>query len=182
MEALREMIDSVPQRGLLLARHLTTSTLAAVVFGVTGGMLGVKLAPMKLGPVAPYLACSAAGFALASYSFWQDECQQAVSSVRNFPKLMVHHLRVGHPQYIDGVAKQYRIGPKFGSSGEEQDAEDENTGDDDEDCATVDEIVELMQKDRALMTWFILARQTAASDINDLHRRRADALIDEGSP
>ena len=160
IDSVKDMIDAIPQRGVLVAKHLAVSTLTSLAFGLAGGVLGAALAPQKLGPVVPYLAASAGGFAFATWSFWREESQLTVQAVEQYPQILLHHLHVGHPNVAADLERRIR-GLRAGKG----------------DWPTP-ELLEAIQASFSTMSWFILARQTATSDIAEVHQAQAAALVE----
>jgi hypothetical protein len=170
MESAKELLDAVPQRGVFVAKHVTMCTLSAMAFGVAGGILGAYLAPNTVGPLVPYLVCSAGGFAFSSYVFWRAERRLAMHCVKEYPKLMMHHFRVGHPeQYLSLFAllrgnAQSVVGG-YGGGGASS-------------SVSAEAVLAAMNGSAAVASWFILARQTAAADIAGVQDQICGALVD----
>jgi hypothetical protein len=92
MDQLRDLLDAVPQRGLFIFKHITQASLCSLVFGLSGGMLTAAVAPIAVGPLAPYLVCSWMGFGLSTVTTWRREKKAAIQCAQNYPNLLEHHL------------------------------------------------------------------------------------------
>lgn len=161
LDGVKDMVDTIPQRGILVAKHLAVSSLTSLAFGLAGGLLGAALAPRKLGPVVPYLAASAGGFAFATWSFWRQESQLTVQTAQQYPKILLHHLHVGHPAVAADLERRLR-GVHAAAKGD----------------WPTPELLSAIRASVATMSWFMLARQTATSDIAEVHQAQAAALVE----
>jgi hypothetical protein len=178
MESAKELLDTVPQRGVFVAKHVAVCTLSAMAFGITGGVLGAYLAPNNVGPLVPYLVCSASGFAFSSYMFWRTERRLAMHFVREYPKLMMHHFRVGHPEQYLSLCEYVHRKQQLSASGANVGGGGGGHGSGASTVVSAEELLAVMNGSSAVVSWLILARQTAANDIAGVHDQICSALVD----
>lgn len=59
-------------------------------------MTGSQLFPLTLGPLAPYLVCSSAGFAFGSWFIWRTERARALYWSKLYPEVIAHHMLLSY--------------------------------------------------------------------------------------
>lgn len=101
MDSVVEFIESVPQRGLFVGKHLFQATSMATAFGLVFGAAGASLG--GCGPIPLYLVGSCMGFGIASVRTWFGESFTAKHYAKEYPSVMQHHKRVQYPAIADSI-------------------------------------------------------------------------------
>eukprot|EP00039_Didymoeca_costata_P016864 m.307655 g.307655 ORF g.307655 m.307655 type:complete len:105 (+) comp16463_c1_seq16:1501-1815(+) len=85
---LSQLISSVPQRGVFIARHMTYAISYAAAIGFAGGLLSNSLLGINIaGPLFPYLIGSQVGFVIGTISFWKQEQDRAINWAFFYPNV-----------------------------------------------------------------------------------------------
>ena len=148
-DLFEEGVELVPQRGIFMAKHMLTSTMSAIAFGLCGGVVGAVMLPSTVGPIVPYLVCSTIGFACSSVSMWDTEKRSSLDIASRFPDVVQHHLR---HSFVENGVSSFDV-RKMTSS-------------------------QLRALSVGQTTAIMLAVQSASKDVNDINERIIAAMVD----
>lgn len=150
MDFVKELLGTVPARGMLIAQHLGQSTLLSLTFGIAAGYVGANFFPATVGPVVPYLVGSVTGFGVSSWIFWQSERKAAIHAAHVYPEIMRYRLVTAFterklPPSLEVIGTSGFTGQNLGM---------------------------------AATAWLILSAHLARADIEEIQSRQAEAIVD----
>eukprot|EP01135_Chromosphaera_perkinsii_P000816 Nk52_evm104s151 gene=Nk52_evmTU104s151 len=166
VDAVSSYLNLIPQRAVLVTRHFLKSCGASLAFGLAGGLVGGVMLPNYTSGILPYLVCSSVGFAVSSYNTWYEECEMALHYCRIYPDIMRHHLRTGFPTVP--AARNLDVGDSAMLNKLQAGTFSSSTGE--------------QHGPLLVLTWLILARQTAQKDVEEVEARKASGVVDSYAP